>query len=41
MTPKEKAALNQHAQAIAKILYADADKSKMTNLGEIEAGIRT
>lgn len=40
MTPEEKAALDQHVQAIAKILYADADKSRMTNLGEIEAGIR-
>ena len=33
MTPEEKAVLDQHVQAIAKILYADADKSKMTNLG--------
>jgi len=40
MTPEEKADLDQHIQAIAKILYADADKSQMTNLGEIEAGIR-
>ena len=41
MTPEEKADLDQHVQAIAKILYADADKSQMTTLGEIEAGIRT
>jgi len=41
MTSEEKIALDQHVQAIAKILYADADKSQMTNLGEIEAGIRT
>jgi hypothetical protein len=40
MTPKEKAQLDAHVEAIAKILYADADKSKMRNLGEIEAGIR-
>ena len=40
MTPKEKADLDQHVQAIAKILYADADKSQMTTLGEIEVGIR-
>ena len=40
MTPEEKIALNQHVQATAKILYADVDKSQMTNLGEIEAGIR-
>jgi hypothetical protein len=40
MTPAEKVQLDEHVQAIAKILYADADKSQMTNLGEIEAGIR-
>jgi hypothetical protein len=40
MTPEEKATLDEHVQAIAKILYADADKSRMTNLGEIETGIR-
>jgi hypothetical protein len=40
MSPAEKAQLDEHVQAIAKILYADADKSQMTNLGEIEAGIR-
>ena len=40
MTPEEKIALDQHVQAIAKILYADADKSQMTSLGGIEAGIR-
>jgi hypothetical protein len=40
MTPAEKAQLDEHVQAIAKLLYADADKGKMTNLGQIEAGIR-
>ena len=40
MTPAEKAQLDEHVQAIAKLLYADADKSKMTNLGQIESGIR-
>ncbi len=40
MTPEEKIALDHHVQAIAQILYADADKSQMTNLGQIEAGIR-
>jgi hypothetical protein len=40
MTPAEKAQLDAHVQAIAKLLYADADKSQMTNLGQIEAGIR-
>lgn len=40
MTPTEKAQINEHVQAIARILYADADKSQLTNLGQIEAGIR-
>lgn len=40
MTPAEKAQIDAHVQAIAKILYADADKSQMSNLGQIEAGIR-
>jgi hypothetical protein len=40
MTPEEKIALDQHVQVIAQILYADADQSQMTNLGQIEAGIR-
>ena len=40
MTPAEKAQIDAHVQAIAKILYAAADKSQMTNLGQIEAGIR-
>jgi hypothetical protein len=40
MTPAEKAQIDAHVQAIAKILYADADKSQMTNLGQIEAVIR-
>lgn len=40
MTPEEKQALDKHVQAIAKLLYADADKSQMTNLGELEAVVR-
>ena len=40
MTPEEQQELDQHVQAIAKILYADADKSRMTNLGEIEKVVR-
>lgn len=40
MTPEEKQTLDQHVQAIAKILYTDADKSQMTNLGKIEEVIR-
>lgn len=41
LTPEEKAAIDQHVQAVAKILYRDADKSRMTNLGEIESMIRS
>jgi hypothetical protein len=41
MTPEDEKALNEHVQAIAKILYADADKSQMTNLAEIEAMVRS
>ncbi len=37
MTPTDKVQLDEHVQAIAKILYADVDKSQMTNLAEIEA----
>ena len=38
MTPTEKAQINEHVQAIARIMYAD--KSQLTNLGQIETGIR-
>lgn len=41
MTPEDEKVLNEHVQAIAKILYADADKSQMTNLAEIEATVRS
>jgi hypothetical protein len=41
MTPAEKAELKQHVQAIAKILYADTDKTQLTNLGAIEATVRS
>jgi hypothetical protein len=40
MTPEQKQALSQHVQAIAEILYADADKSQMSDLGAIERVIR-
>jgi hypothetical protein len=40
MTPEQKQVLDEHVQAIAEILYAEADKSQMTNLGEIETVIR-
>jgi DNA topoisomerase VI subunit B len=41
MTPEDQQALNEHVQAIAKILYKDADKSQITNLAEIEAMVRS
>lgn len=41
MTPEDEKALNEHVQAIAKILYQDADKSQMTNLAAIEATVRS
>jgi hypothetical protein len=41
MTPDDQQALKEHIQAIAQILYQDADKSKMTNLAEIEAMVRS
>jgi hypothetical protein len=40
MTPAEKAQIDAPIQAIAQILYVDADKSQMTNLGQIEVGMR-
>jgi hypothetical protein len=40
MTPEQKASLDQHVQAIAKILYADADKSQMKTLEGIEVSVR-
>jgi hypothetical protein len=40
LTPEDQARLKEYAQGIAKILYADADKSRLTTLGEIESCIR-
>jgi hypothetical protein len=40
MTPEEKATLDQHVQAIAQILYRDAEPSQMQTLGGIETVIR-
>jgi hypothetical protein len=40
MTPEQKASLDQHVQAIAKILYADADQSQMKTLEGIEVSVR-
>lgn len=36
MTPEEKQELEQHVEAIAKLLYHDANKSRTTDLGGIE-----
>lgn len=40
MTPDEKQALNEHVQAIAKLLRKDAGERPMTTLGEIEVVVR-
>lgn len=40
MTPEERQELDQHVQAIAKILYTNTDKHRMTNLGDIEKVVR-
>ena len=40
MTPKEKQELDEHVQAIAKILRKDAVERPMTTLGEIESVLR-
>ncbi len=39
MTPEEQQALQERDQAIAKILYKNADKSQMRTLAEIEATV--
>ena len=40
MTPEEKQELNEHVQAIAKLLRKDAGEQSMTTLGEIESVVR-
>jgi hypothetical protein len=40
MTSEDKQTMQQHVQEIAKILYKDADQSRMTNLTDIEIVIR-
>lgn len=40
MTPAEKQELDEHVQAIARLLYQDADPSRMQDLGGIEKVIR-
>lgn len=40
MTPAEKQELDEHVQAIARLLYKHADPSRMQDLGGIETVIR-
>jgi hypothetical protein len=40
MTPQEKAELDTHLKAIAKILYKDSDPAKMQTLEGIEVTVR-
>lgn len=40
MTPEEKQELNEHVQAIAKILRKESSSHPMTTLGEIESVVR-
>lgn len=41
MTPEQKQAIQEHVQAIAKILYEDTSKEKLTNLAGIEEAVRS
>ena len=41
MTPEQKQALQEHIQAIAKILYEDTSQEKLTNLALIEEAVRS
>lgn len=40
MTPEEEQAVAYHVRELAKLLYKNADASRMTSLGEIEATVR-
>ena len=40
MTPEEQQQLDEHVQALAKILYANADRTRLTTLGDIEKQVR-
>ncbi len=40
MTPEKQKELNQHLQAIAEILYEEADDTQLSNLAGIEEIIR-
>ena len=41
MTPEKKQALQEHIQAIAKILYEDTSPERLTNLAGIEEAVRS
>ena len=40
MSPEAKKELEHHVQAISKLLYEDADKSKLSTFSEIEVMVR-
>ena len=40
MTPEKEQVMNQHIQAIAKILYEDTQPEKLTTLAGIEKAVR-
>lgn len=40
MTPEQKKALQEHVDAIAKILYADCDPESLQTLADIETTVR-
>jgi hypothetical protein len=41
MTPEQKQALQEHIQAIAKILYEDTSPERLTSLAGIEEAVRS
>lgn len=41
MTPSQQQALDQHIQAIAKILYEDTPPEQLTSLAGIEKAVRS
>ena len=41
MTPEKQQALQEHIQAIAKILYEDTSPEKLTSLAGIEEAVRS
>ncbi len=41
MTPEQKQALQEHVQAIAKILYEDTSSERLTSLAGIEKAVRS